>query len=264
MNGLDSGDGAGAVPCDDCPVRRWPVFKPFAEEELGFVRGMWVARRTVAPEADIVRTGEEDGPLYTLWSGWAYRYKLSGGDGADRGIRHRQILNFLLPGDPIGLESALIGSIRHSVRALTEVTLCVHNPRMFSRIFKQCPDLSRALLETVLRDNRRADERLTMLGRKSAVERHAYFMLELHDRLAERGLVEDGDNGERCPFPLRRRHLSDVLGMSGTHVARSLAELQAAGLAEIVNDTLIIRDRARLSALSGYEPFNGWGRRVIL
>ena len=264
MNRLGVGDEAAPPPCDECPVRRWPVFKPFAEEELGFVRGMWVARRTVAPEADIVRTGEEGGPLYTLWSGWAYRYKLSGGNAAGRGPRQRQILNFLLPGDPIGLESALTGSIRHSVCALTEVTLCVHNPRTFPRVFKRCPDLSRALLETVLRDNRHADERLTMLGRKSALERHAYFMLELHDRLAERGLVEKGGDGERCPFPLRRRHLSDVLGMSGTHVARSLAELHASGLAEISGDTLIIRDRARLSALSGYEPFNGWGRRAML
>lgn len=263
MSAISSG-AAEAPPCETCPVRRWPLFKPFAQKELAFIEHMLVGQREVAAETDIVRAGERGGPLYTLWRGWAYRYKLAGGNKSDRTPRRRQILSFLLPGDPIGLESALIGSIQHSVRALTEAIVCVHSPRTFPGIFRECPDLTRTLLETVLRDNRRADERLTMLGRKSAVERHAYFMLEMHDRLAERGLVEKGGDGERCSFPLQRRHLADVLGMSGTHVARSLAELRASGLAEVSEGTLIIRDRARLSALSGYEPFNGWGRRAIL
>ena len=81
--------------------------------------------------------------------------------------------------------------------------------------------------------------------------------------MVERGLAADAGDGGTCPFPLERRHLSDVLGMSGTHVARSLAELRRSGLAEITDGALLIRGCARLAALSGYEPFNGWGRREI-
>lgn len=261
MSALGPGGAANPAPCDGCPVRRWPVFKPLAEAELDFIRGMLVAQHTVAPEADILREGQ-GGPLYTLWDGWAYRYKPVGlGQPGRR--RGRQILDILLPGDLIGLETALTGEVRHSVRALTEATVCVHSPRAFLRVFDECPSLARAVVETVVRDHRRADGHAVRLGRLNAVQRLAHLMLDLRDRLAQRGLLRDG-GGERCPFPLQRRHLADALGLSGTHVARSLAALQETGLAEVADGGLVIHDRARLSALAGYEPFDGMGGRAIL
>ena len=138
----------------------------------------------------------------------------------------------------------------------------MHNPRMLSRLFAECPRLMQATMETVVRDFRRADMRLSVVGRMDATQRLAHFLLELYDRMAQRDLVE-GD-GERFPFPLQRRHLADTLGMSGTHVSRSLSELHDAGLVDITDGFLVIRNREGLADLSGYRAYDGMGRQAIL
>jgi CRP-like cAMP-binding protein len=222
---------------------------------------MLVAQRTVPAGTDIIHDGEEGGPFYTLWAGWAYRYKSLRAGAGDRG-RRQQILDLLLPGDLIGLESALTGQACHAVRALTEVVVCLHNPKAFLRLFDACPRLAHAVVETVIRDDRRADMRLAVVGQRNATQRLAHFLLDLSDRLSQRDLVEA--EGQSLPFPLQRRHLADALGMSGTHVARALAELRAAALVEVAEGHLVLRDRAALAALCGYRAFDGMGRRAIL
>jgi len=256
--------GPAAAFCLPCPVRQMPVFKPLTGRELAFVQGIWRARRSFAPETDILRADEAGGALYTLWEGWAYRYKPLPGTASD-GRPRRQILDILLPGDVIGLESALTGESAHGVRALTQSQVCVHDPQAFGKVFAACPDLSRALMITAVRDARRMDRHLALLGQTSATQRLGFTMLDLHDRLAQRELVAGtGDATARLPWPLRRRHLADLLGISGTHVARSLVELRTAGLAEVIAGELVIQDRERLAALSEYTPANGMGQRALL
>ena len=88
-------------------------------------------------------------------------------------------------------------------------------------------------------------------------------MLDLHDRLNDRKLIIAADGGaKRLPWPLKRRHLADLLGLLGTHVTRSMADLLAVRLAEVEEDILILRDRARITKLCEYAPTNGdvrWG-----
>ena len=102
------------VPCEQCPLRRKPLFRPFTEIELGFVREMKTDHIVVPPRADIIREDEIGGPVYTLFEGWAVRYHILP-NGA------RQILDVVLPGDMIGLASVVLGRVKHSVQAITPV-----------------------------------------------------------------------------------------------------------------------------------------------
>src|SRR5215471_3907186 len=90
------------VPCEQCPLRRRTLFRPFSDNELFFITQMKTDHIVVAPRVDIIREDEVGGPVYTLFEGWAVRYhRLPNGA--------RQILDILLPGDTVGMASAVLG-----------------------------------------------------------------------------------------------------------------------------------------------------------
>ena len=86
-------------PCTACRLRKTGAFTAVSGEELAFIesfRSNALTRRAGRPAVPMIHEQKPNGRLYTLYEGWAFRYKtLSDG--------RRQILNFLLPGDLIGL-----------------------------------------------------------------------------------------------------------------------------------------------------------------
>jgi CRP-like cAMP-binding protein len=232
------------VTCAECLLRQKPVFRALSPEELQFVAAMKADHVAMPPRTDIVRQDEVGGPIYTLFAGWAIRYqRLPNGA--------RQILDILLPGDMIGLSAAVLGIVRHSVQALTPVTLCVLDGARLITLFRNLPALALALLQTRVAEEQRADIRLALLGRSRADQRVAYLMIEIAERLRRRGMA---NSSTTCPFPLQRHHLADAVGLSRVHVARTLDLLRRRRLAEIQNGVLVLLDQPRLATLAGFRP----------
>ncbi len=243
------------VQCARCPLRVKPFFRPFSAAELKFVSEFKTDHIVVAPRVDIIQEDEVGGPAYTLFEGWAFRYhRLPQGS--------RQILDIVLPGDMIGLASALLGTVRHSVQALTPATLCMLSGHTVSELFHEHPGFALNILQTRVEEEQRADVRLSLLGRSNAEQRIGYLMLETFDRLRQRGMV----NGvSTCPFPLQRRDIADAAGMSRVHVARTLERLREQRLATIQDGVLVLLDRPRLADLARYVPLRvATGRRAIV
>lgn len=61
--------------CLACPLRLMPAFKDKSDEEIRFIQGMKLDHRQLPAGSDIIHPGQEDAELYTLFSGWAFRYK---------------------------------------------------------------------------------------------------------------------------------------------------------------------------------------------
>jgi CRP-like cAMP-binding protein len=242
-----------------------PPFRAFGPADLALAQRSVVARRHFEAEADLLRADDIGGGFHTLWGGWAYRHReVAPGDGGPPVWR---IVDILLPGDIFGLEAALTGRAGRPVRALTPVTVCVQDSRILDAALRRRPELARALIETALLDQERAEARLAAANQVGGGQRAAHLMLELRDRLVARGMAPglSADGSGRMPFPLQRRHLAAALGMSGTHVTRSLGELDAAGLARVDGQELVILDAGRLAALCGYVPvLEVPGRRAII
>jgi CRP-like cAMP-binding protein len=99
-----------------------------------------------------------------------------------------------------------------------------------------------------------------MLGRMSAVERVGYFLVEIYDRLLQRGMA----GATSCPLPLRRTDVADAVGLSRIHVMRALRELRSQNLVDIKGRDMIIPDASRLAAHTGYIPVSPGGTRAIL
>jgi CRP-like cAMP-binding protein len=244
---------AAVIRCADCMLRRRPLFHAMSGREVATVGRMKREHLDVAAGKDLIREGGNGQSLYTLFEGWAFRYhRLPDGS--------RQILDVLLPGDMVGMTSLLLGRSAHSVQALTAASFCVLDGNALPALFKKNPDLAFALTRTWVADARRGDLRVTMLGRMSAAERVGYFLIEIYDRLRQRGTARSGV----APCPLRGVDVADAVGLSRVHVMRALKELRGEGLLDRERGNLIIPEFARLAEFTGYTPASRAGKRAII
>jgi CRP/FNR family transcriptional regulator len=241
------------VQCTECPLRRKPLFRPLSDPELKFVIQMKSAHIAVGQRENIVEAGQVGAPLMTLFEGWAVRYR--------RGIGgRRHILSFVLPGDLVGAESALLGKAEHSVMAITPVTLCVFSGGSMAELFAAHPGLALALYRDQLETVKDLDFEAVNGSTGDAVARLAYLFLHTFDRLAARGLA----NGSVCPFPLKRADIADRVGLSTMHLSRSLAALKRQRLATLIDGTLHIMNRARLARLVHHPAQDAATVRALL
>jgi CRP-like cAMP-binding protein len=225
-----------APPCMACPLRLRPAFKDKSDEEIRFIQSLKQDHRVLPAGADIIHPGQEDAELYTLFSGWAFRYK-SLPDG------RRQILNFLLPGDLVGLQASLLSAAQHGIEALTEVELCVFPRRRTFELFARMPALAYEIAWLGSREESLIDENLTSVGQRSAQERIAALIISLYRRADALGLVTD----DSFAFPPTQQQLADALGLSLVHTSKTWARLRRAGLFTLERGRLTIRN-PRLTA----------------
>jgi CRP-like cAMP-binding protein len=188
----------------------------------------------------LVGEGEVGSSLYRVARGWAYRFRRNG-NGC------RQILDFLMPGEIIGLQGVLLGVTDHSVSSLTPLRVNALDARLVTDAVRNEPDLALRLARHVAAEACRVDELLTVVGCGDAMERLAFLMISLYRRQARYGSIDLLD----CPFPLRRQHMADALGLTGAHINRTLNRLRQDSIAIVDKERLSIRDLPRLATLAG-------------
>jgi CRP/FNR family transcriptional regulator, nitrogen fixation regulation protein len=204
------------------------VFDPLAEiADLG---------RTVA-----LRRGqgiyEHDAPSEFCWrvlTGCARSVRVMG-DG------RRQIGEFHWAGDLLGLND--IETHFADAEAVSDIVL-----RRYSRTLVEAEARRNTVLTHWLRANaqsdlRRARRQLTLLGRKTAIERIATFLLDL-DRRA------DGLDDDLLELPMDRTDIADHLGLSTETVCRNLARMHRDRTIAIERLGVTLRDRPALRGMA--------------
>lgn len=207
------------VPCERCPLRGLPVFRDFTPEELKFVSSFKTGELVAEPGAAILSEGSHSALMFTVLSGWAFRFKTLQ-DG------RRQILNYLLPGDLVGLQGSVMGEMEHSVEAISPIVLCVFQRDRLDELYRNYPGLSFDVTWLAAREERMLDEHLLSLGRRSAVERAAYLLAFLTLRAQAVGMGTSGP----MVLPLTQQHVADTLGLSIVHTNKTLRRLSNMGL----------------------------------
>ena len=240
---MGSGRGNGHVtPCEVCPLRKRPSLREFTAEELAFVKELKVDELRVDPGTSFLREGARSDQLYTVLHGWAFRYKM-----LDDG--RRQILNYALPADMVGLQGALMREMEHSVEALTPLTLCVFPRQKMWDLYSRAPSLAFDITWLAAREEQLIDEHLLSVGRRSAIERTAYLLLHLYVRAEEAGLVKD----HTIQFPFTQQHLADTLGMSLVHTNKTLKRLLQSKAVRWKDRMFELVDRAALVEIAGED-----------
>ncbi len=186
----------------------------------------------------IFHEGDESDSVYEIVKGMVKLYKLLP-DG------RRQITGFVSAGDLMGL--AHKDTFTHTSEAVTEVVLFRIPKARFDRFVDEVPGLARSLLNAAQDELHFAHDQLLLLGRKTALERIASFLLTMTERFGE--LVEGGTTS--IPVPMRRCDIADYLGLTIETVSRGLSRLKKDGIVKDLNGgrTMLV-DQDRLIDLS--------------
>ncbi len=231
------------MPVSKNPLtRKLSAFADLTAEEHLALAGVQSAPVTVQRGKELFREGQNGHRVFIVQAGWASSYK----ELPDGG---RQIINFPIPGDCVGLRSVLMQTSDHAFSVLTDTILtAIDAPRM-KRLFDDFPNLRAGFLWSAARDEAMAVEHLVGVGRRSAVERTAHFFMELGERLLLVGLATE----TQFKCPLNQYVLADALGLSAIHVNRVLRELRERKLLSLKSGTLTILDYRGLLKLANYR-----------
>src|ERR1043166_4491356 len=230
------------VPCEKCPLRDVHVLREFSGKELEFVAGFKSGELNIEAGTNILLQSTNSAHLYTILSGWAFRYKTLP-DG------RRQILNYAMPADLLGLQGSINDEMQHSVEALTDVMLCVFPREKLWDLYTNYPTLAFDVTWIAAREEQILDEGLTSVGRRTAMERLAYLLLTMFQRAEEVGLTR----GNSIQFPFTQQHVADTLGLSLVHTNKTLQRLNATKTMRWKERRFEILDRKALAKLASYE-----------
>ncbi len=218
------------------------AFVALSEAELSILEGLHKRRRIFVAGRDLVHQGQTDHAAYILNSGWACSYKLLHNG-------QRQIVNFQIPGDFLGLRSVVFHISDHSIEPVTDIEVTEVHVADLLEVFSHTPRLATAVLWAACRDEAMVVEHLVDVGRRDAGERMAHFLLELGARLSLVGM--GGRTGYACP--LTQYLLADALGLSAVHVNRVLRQLREQGLVTFRDGFVTFDDYDRLVKFADFE-----------
>ncbi len=228
--------------CRECRLRKTGAFTHVKPQVLDFIESCRTATLGVKAGDALVRETEANARLFTLYSGWAFRFK-SLSDG------RRQILNFLLPGDLVGLQQEFGDASAHGVEAVTDCSVCVFQNDSLWAMFREHPRLGYDITWLAAHEEGHVDDNLLTTGRRNATERVAMLIMHLYRRLDRVGLVEaDGS----VAFPLNQQHIADALGLSLVHTNKTLRRLSLLGLHELKNGRLRLLNTRALARIAEY------------
>jgi CRP/FNR family transcriptional regulator, anaerobic regulatory protein len=231
-----------ATPCSRCPLRKYPLFVPFTKEEVAFMERFKTGEMKVDAGTTILMEGSNSPQLYTVLRGMGTRYTtLPNG--------RRQVVNFLFPGDFVGLQAGLLGEMKHSVEASTDISLCVFRREELWNLFRTQPERAYDLTWLSASEEHFLGETVATLGQRTAEQRIAWAFVRIDMRLRAVGM---GRNGS-VPLPFRQQDLADALGLSLVHTNKTLTRLRKRQLVAWNDGLLSVKDRAALAEIAMME-----------
>ena len=222
-------------PCFDCAVRELAVCGVLESAALRAFKSSGPTVRYKAGET-VVFEADEAANVYSLTSGLLRLSKLLP-DG------RRQIAGFLFPGDFLGI--TMEEEHAFTAEAIASSTLCRFPRRQFDAFIADHPALERRLYAVAAHELAAARQQLVLLGRKTATERIASFLLMLAGRCRSLG------DGDAIGFLMSRADIADYLGLRIETVSREISALKAARLIQLTGrQSFRIVDRGRLEQLA--------------
>ncbi len=223
-------------------TRKLAGYVTLSPAELEVLKRLHKRRRSFTAGRDLVQQGQSEQAAYILSEGWVCSYKVQR-DGT------RQIIDFQIPGDFLGLRSVLLRTSDHSFEPVTDIQAIEVLASDLLEAFAQTPRLANAILWAASRDEAMVVEHLVNVARRDAGARMAHFLLELGARLALVGMGSKA--GFECP--LTQYHLADALGLSAVHVNRVLRQLRENQLLTFRNGHVTFDNRHRLVELAEFD-----------
>jgi CRP/FNR family transcriptional regulator len=226
--------------CATCVVRNRAICASLDAAELAAL-GKMGRRQKVRQGQTLLWEGDGAPVVANVLTG-VLKLVVSTADGRE------QIVGIVFPSDfigrPFGRESP------YSVTAMTDAEVCIFNRNAFDDFASTHPDLQQKLLRRTLDELDRARHWMMLLGRKSASEKVASFLLEMSERLSGQGC--EGGRNAAFELPFGRQQIADILGLTIETTSRQLTKMRADGVLDLPSRReIVINDRAAMEELAG-------------
>jgi CRP/FNR family transcriptional regulator len=231
--------------CDDCAVRHKAVCGALSDLELA--RLNQISRRRMINAGQTIMSDEDPAEFFANVISGVIKLTKTLADG------RQQIVGLLFAPDFLG--RAFSPNNPYFAEAATEVELCSFPHDGFQRILREFPGIEHRLFEQTLDDLDAAREWMVLLGRKTATEKVASFLLLLARRSTLTGCAHvAAPEVPRFELPLTRADIADYLGLTIETVSRQITRLKSAGTIRLLDNRLfVVPDMAMLVKAAGQE-----------
>lgn len=229
---------AGLIrPCSECAVREYSVCAPLdPAEQRRFTQIMSQVEATDG--TTIFSETDPADHVFNITSGAVKVYKLMA-DG------RRAITGFLFPGDFLGLTHR--ESYAFSAEALSAMKLCRFPREKLENLLEEMPALERRLLGLASNELAAAQDQILLLGRKTAKEQLASFLILLSNAASRHGRPANP-----VDLPMSRSDIADYLGLTIETVSRTFTQLKREGIVQLLDGNRVRLVKIdRLEALAG-------------
>jgi len=232
--------------CNDCTVRSRALFGAIEEGAVKPTQ-KYRDKHNYFSEGDVLHIEQTKiDYAFTLYSGCLILY-----NHLENGAR--QILRVALPGDFVGFTRNHRGELPYSIQAATDVRVCLFLDSSVQTMIKEQSEIAKRLIDLQLNDALLCQQRLLNLGQKSAAEGLAHLIMELYSRIrVQYPAIFDSELGATF-FPLNQEDMGDILGLTKTHISRTIITFKEQGLIDCGHKRLKILNEKKLSEIGQFN-----------
>ncbi|WP_279349329.1 Crp/Fnr family transcriptional regulator [Erythrobacter litoralis] len=232
-----------AAPDAESPLaRRLSQYLDLTYSERDALRALEQERHEFEPGDIIAREDEALERMYIVGSGWLHA-STHLQDGA------RQILRFIFVGEIATMFSVAWEYSAATLTAVSRCTLYGFERTTLGQLFREYPRLGALLYAVAAAEQVAMADRLTSIGRTDGMARIATLLLDIRSRLRAVGEI----SGSQFEVPLTQQDLGDAVGLTKTHIGRSLKALEKTGLVEREGRLIRITDVNALSDIVDFK-----------
>ena len=227
---------------DSCLVEKLSHYTDLSEHDRQLLARLEEEECDYPSQTPVYETGDPANRLYVVKFGWLYSYK-------EMPDGRRQIIRIHHPGDIIGMPDIAFKHATLDVQTATPVRLCPFPKTHLDVVFETAPRLTALLFTIALREQVIFVEKLRAIGRMSARERLAYFLLDLVHRLR----ITNRAMTDTFRLPLTQTEIGDVTGLTNVSVSKTLMQLELDKLIRRRDGNISLLEEDELIAMCDFQ-----------
>ncbi len=231
--------GARRSRCCECTMTGYCLTKDLDHPEGDGRYDIPVTPRVMHRGEHLFRPGERFESLFLVRSGAVKTFMIS-----ETG--EEQVIGFHMPGDMIGFDGIDSGRYECGASALDTSSVCALPFDRLARLCTRSRTVFERLAAGMSRSALRDESMLLVLGRKSAEQRMATFLVDQSARLRRHGLSDTEIN-----LAMSRADIGSYLALAVETVSRVLTRLQDAKLITVRRNQIMIVDPEGLAQVAG-------------
>jgi CRP/FNR family transcriptional regulator len=225
------------VACSECSLTELCLPHGMDTDELETLEQFIKRLSPLQPVQHLYRAGDVGHALFAVRSGCLKSYCTTE-DGEE------QVLGFTLPGELVGLDGLYNGRYTSNSIALETASVCALPYDQLEVLCQRLPSLHRQVMRIIGKEITNGHQMLMLLGKRSAEERLASFLISLSARYKLRGLSATEFN-----LPMSRQDIGNYLGLAIETVSRLFAHFQQTQMLTVRRRQIVLKDLGKLKAM---------------